>query len=365
VLRPQVRYARAADGAAIAYAAIGSGPVTIVMVSPLISQLELAWEEPTFEHFFTRLGVGARVVLFDRRGSGLSDHAVSSTEQLSLPRLAGDVAAVLDAVGAPRTAVLAASLGGPIAIRFAVDHPTRTSALVLIATSPRLTRATGYDAGMDPTGVDAWVDAVVDRWGQGASVEADGPSMAGNERYREWAARLERHTASPGGVHLAVGASFAYDVRPLLPAVRVPTLVIHRTDDPGAPVEHGRYLAAHIPGAAYVELAGAEHTYFLGDHDTMLGTVRDFLDAHVAGGSLQAASRRAERRNAYGSGWEALTPSEREVALLAAQGLTNADIASRLGRSRHTIDGRLRRVFHKLGISTRVDLAAEVARLDR
>ena len=189
--------------------------------------------------------------------------------------------------------------------------------------------------------------------------------MAGNVRYREWAGRLERHTASPGGVETMTRAAFGYDVRALLSKLNVPTLVVHRHDDPGPAVEHGRYLAEHIPDATYVELPGQEHTYFLGNHDAILGAVRAFIDERVTGGAMKSAVRRAERRSNYGSGWDALTPTEREVATLVAQGLTNAEVAGRLRTSRFTVDGRLRRIFNKLDVSTRVELTAEYARLDR
>jgi DNA-binding CsgD family transcriptional regulator len=160
-------------------------------------------------------------------------------------------------------------------------------------------------------------------------------------------------------------AAFRYDVRSLLPQLAVPTLVVHRRDDPGATIEHGRYLAEHIPDATYVELPGQEHTYFLGNDDAILGAVRAFIDERVAGGAMQSAVRRAERRGNYGYGWDALTPAEREVATLVAQGLTNAEVADRLGTSRFTVDGRLRRIFTKLDVTTRVEPTAEYARLTR
>jgi pimeloyl-ACP methyl ester carboxylesterase/DNA-binding CsgD family transcriptional regulator len=365
VLRPAVRYARTADGVAIAYSTVGDGPVTIVFAAPLISQLEIAWEEPAFEHFITRLAVGARVVLFDRRGSGLSDQSASTPDEIQLPHLATDLRAVLDATGSDRAVVMGASLGGTTAVQFAFTHPERTRALVLIATSPRLTTASGYEIGIDPDDVDGWIQNAVAQWGTGGSVEAEGPSMAGNARYREWAARLERHTAGPGGVEAMTRAAFGYDVRPLLGKLTVPTLVVHRRDDPGAAVEHGRHLAEHIPDATYVELPGAEHTYFLGNDDAILDAIREFIDERVSHGAMHTAVRRAERRSNYGHGWDALTPAEREVATLVAQGLTNAEVADRMRTSRFTVDGRLRRIFSKLDVTTRVELTAEYTRLTR
>lgn len=362
MLRPTVSYARADDGVAIAYSTVGEGPVPVVVVAPLIGQLETAWEEPAFEQFVTRLAVGATVVLFDRRGSGLSDHAIGSVDELALPPLASDVHAVLRACGVDRAVVLGISLGGMVAMQFAADHPQQTSALVVIASTARCTKDADYDLGMDIDDVDAWVERAVAHWGTGASVEADGPTMSGDARYRAWAARLERHTISPGDVAAVVRASLSYDLRPLLSSINAPTLVLHRRDDQAVPVSNGRYLAQRIPEAAFVELDGVEHTYFLGDQAAMLDAIRDFIDAQVAGGAVRAAVRRAQRESAYGYGWAALTPRERQVATLVAQGLTNAQVAKRLGISPFTVDGRLRRVFTKLAVSSRVELVSEYLR---
>jgi pimeloyl-ACP methyl ester carboxylesterase/DNA-binding CsgD family transcriptional regulator len=361
MVRPQVRYARASDGVAIAYAAIGDGPVTVVMVPPLIGQVEISWEEPAFEHFFTRLAVGARVLLFDRRGSGLSGHAIGRGE-LAPDQLALDVAAVLDATETARAVVLSASMGGFTAIQFAADHPERTEALILIGVTPRLVDAPGYGGGVPPESVDQWVHGAVAQWGAGGSVEAEGPSMAGIARYREWAARLERHTASPSTVEETMRAAMTWDLRAQLPRIEAPSLVIRRTDDPGVSRAHSQYIADHIAGATFLDLAGVEHTYFLGEQTPLLEAVRAFIDDRVAKGALRLAARRAERSGAYGSGWSALSPAEREIALLVGSGLTNAEIAKRLHRSPYTIDGRLRRVFQKLGVANRVELGAAVGR---
>jgi DNA-binding CsgD family transcriptional regulator len=202
-----------------------------------------------------------------------------------------------------------------------------------------------------------WIDRAVAGWGTGASIEADGPTMAGNERYRAWAARLERHTASPGGFGDAVRASLSYDLRPALSTIAVPTLVLHRTGDQAVPVDNARYIAERIRGAKLVELDGVEHTYFLGDQSAVLRNIREFVDLHVADGAIRVAARRAEHHGAHSIGWISLAPGEREVVTLVAEGLTNAEIAERLSISRFTVDGRLRRAFAKLGVTTRLELA--------
>ena len=362
VLRPEVRYARADDGVSIAYSVVGDGPVTIVVVSPLISQLELAWEEPALEHFWSRFAACARVVLFDRRGAGLSDRSPAG-QRLSLTALTLDIKAVLDACDAGLAALFGVTLGCPVAIGFAASYPSCARALVLAGGFAKMTRLGEFDFEADPARVDEWARRTAQAWGTGVAFGARAPSMRDNARYREWAARMERHTCSPGSVEALARWAAAVDVRPLLASLRVPTLVMHRRDDRSVPVTEGLYLAGHIPGAAYAELPGADHTLFVGDQRVVHDTVIGFLDRVVAGGAMRAALRRADRKNAAGTGWDSLTPSEREVVALIATGMTNSQVAARLHLSPHTVDGRLRRVFAKLGVNTRVELTAEYARV--
>lgn len=362
VLRAEVWYARADDGVMIAYSVVGDGPVTIVVVSPLISQLELAWEEPALEHFWSRFAACARVVMFDRRGAGLSDRSPVG-ERLGLAALALDIKAVLDACGAGQAVLFGVTFGCPVAIRFAASFPDRTQALVLAGGFAKLTRLGEFDFAADPAQVGEWASRTARGWGSDVVFGANAPAMRDNARYRDWAARMERHTCSPGSVEALCRWAATVDVRSLLADLRVPTLVIHRRGDRSVPVADGRYLAEHIPGAEFAELPGEDHTLFVGDQRATVGAVIGFLDRAVTGGALRAALRRADRKNAAGTGWDSLTPSEQEVARLIASGLTNNQVAARLGMSPHTVDGRLRRVFAKLGVNTRVELTAEYARV--
>ncbi len=362
MLRPGVRYARADDGVAIAYSVVGDGPVTIVVISPLISQLELAWEEPALEHFWSRFAACARVVLFDRRGAGLSDRSLAG-DHIRLSDLALDIAAVLDACDAGQAVLFGVTLGCPVAIGFAASYPGRVQALVLAGGFATLTRLGEFNFEADPGLVDEWASSTARRWGSGAMFGARAPSMRDSARYREWAARMERHTCSPGSIEALCRWAAAIDVRPLLAGLSMPVLVIHRRGDRAVPASDSRYLAEHIPGAEYAELPGEDHTLFAGDQRAVHRTVIGFLDGTVAGGAMRAALRRANRKDAAGTGWDALTPAEREVAALIAAGMTNGQVAARLRISPHTVDGRLRRVFAKLGVNTRVELTAEYARV--
>jgi pimeloyl-ACP methyl ester carboxylesterase/DNA-binding CsgD family transcriptional regulator len=362
VLRAKVRYAVADDGVTIAHSTVGDGPVTIVVVSPMVSQVEVVWEQPALEQFLSRLAACARVVIFDRRDAGLSDRRADGG-LVGLPEYALDVKAVMDSIGTERAVLLAVTLGCPIAVQFAAAHPDRVRALVLTGGFAKLTRLGRFDFEAHPSHVDEWATGTARAWGTGAVLGAGAPDRLDDARYREWAGRVERHTCAPGSVEAFCRWAATIDVRPLLADVRAPTLVLHRAADRTIPVTDGRYLAEHIPGASYVELPGDTHTLFLGDQRATVGAIIEFLDREVAGGELRKALRRADRKNAAGTGWDSLTPSEQEVARLVAAGMSNREVASRLRMSPHTVDGRLRRVFAKLAVNTRVELTAEYARV--
>jgi len=188
MLRPEVRYARAEDGVAIGYSVVGDGPVTIVVVSPLISQLELAWEEPALEHFWSRFAACARVVLFDRRGAGLSDRSPAG-ERLGLAALALDIEAVLDACDAGQAVLFGVTFGCPVAVGFAASYPRRVQALVLAGGFAKLTRLGEFDFEADPGLVGEWVGSTARAWGSGA----------GSSTARSPVARCGRRCAAPTG----------------------------------------------------------------------------------------------------------------------------------------------------------------------
>jgi pimeloyl-ACP methyl ester carboxylesterase/DNA-binding CsgD family transcriptional regulator len=362
MLRPSIEYAETRDGVSIAYASIGSGPIDLVVVPGMIGQVELAWEEPAYEQFMSRLTSFARVITLDRRGTGLSDPVQIQGSRPRLSELALDVEAVMDAAESDRAVVFGFSLGSMIALQFAADHPARVMAVVVIGAMAKIASASDFPAGIDPAVLKLWAAKAPTIWGTGGSVEADSPTMRSNKRYREWAGRLERHTGSPGVARQLIRVSQTYDLRGTVEMIHAPTLVIHREGDRVISVEQGRYLAAHLPDATYLELAGDDHTFFLGDQRVMIEAVLRYLDQRVGVGDLAATARRGERKGAYAYGWLNLTPGEKEIAILVASGLSNKEIAGRLRKSPHTVDGYLRRVFAKLDVSTRVGVAAEYSR---
>jgi pimeloyl-ACP methyl ester carboxylesterase/DNA-binding CsgD family transcriptional regulator len=333
----------------VAYQVTGEGPVDLVLTPGFISHLDLQWESVRYRQFVRQLAAFARVIRYDKRGTGLSDPVAAVP---TLRQRVDDLGAVLDAADSARTVVLGYSEGGPTAIGFAVRVPERVHGLILYGTTSR---------PPPPEIAGQFLDAV-GRWGQGASVELLTPSLLPSSTQRETAAALERAAASPAMAVALVEAMMRTDVRPLLPKVAVPTMVIHRQGDP-INVEEGRYLAGHIPGAEYVELAGTDHLPWVGDTDAVVAAVERFVRGF--GGQLSVPATRARPRSGHaGTGWGSLTEAERGVAELVAEGLSNPVIATRLFVSRHTVESHLKHAYAKLGISSRVELAGLALRED-
>lgn len=347
-VRPRTCYARSGE-AHVAYQVTGEGPVDLVMTPGFISHLDLQWESPAYRRFVRQLAGSARVIRYDKRGTGLSDPVAAVP---TLEQRVDDLGAVLDAAGSARAVVLGYSEGGPTAIGFAARMPGRTLGLILYGT-----------ASMPPPPEIArrFRDAV-GRWGQGVILEMLAPSLLPSSAQREMAAALERASASPAMAAALVEAVIRTDVRSLLPRVAVPTLVIHRQGDL-ITVEQGRYLAQHIPGVEYAELAGADHLPWVGDTDAVVVPVERFL-RRIGGQRRPPPAGARPRPTRAAAGWGSLTEAERGVAVLVAEGLSNPAIASRLFVSRHTVESHLKHAYAKLGVSSRVELAALTLRED-
>jgi len=267
------RYATSPDGTSIAYQAHGDGPLDLVFVPGFVSHVELIWEEPTIGRFLRRLASFSRLVVFDKRGQGLSDrpgHPPTLEESMD------DLAAVMDAVGIERAAIFGISEGGPMSALYAATHPDRVSALVLYGTYARLTKAPDYPEGIRPVHFDIWGEQVRATWGGPVGVELWAPSEEGNPDFARWWARLLRQGASPSAAIDLMDLYREIDVRPALPAIAAPTLVIHRRGDRLVPVRLARYLAEHIPGCRYVELEGEDHLPAIGGDD-LIDEVEEFL----------------------------------------------------------------------------------------
>src|SRR5262245_40414734 len=270
---PETRYAKSGDNY-IAYQVMGEGPFDLVYVPGFVSHLDLQMEAPASANFFNRLASFCRLILFDKRGTGLSDRTgpIPAIEDRM-----DDVRAVMDAAGSERAALLGFSEGGPMSIVFAATYPQRTTALILYGAWAR--QAWGPDNvwGRTDEQQAARLKSMEEKWGQGNSIDLWAPSVADNQELRRLVGRFERASASPGAAQTVVRMNHATDVRHVLPTIGVPTLILHRTGDLLVNVEHGRYMARHIRGAKYVEFPSRDHLPWVGDPNSILGEIETFL----------------------------------------------------------------------------------------
>jgi class 3 adenylate cyclase/pimeloyl-ACP methyl ester carboxylesterase len=270
---PETKYARSGD-LHIAYQVVGEGPVDLLWVPTWIWQIEHVWEEPTTAAMLRRLSSLARFITFDRRGAGMSDQIDSAP---TLEEQMDDVVAVLDAVGSEEAAVFAMLEAGSMACLFAATHPERTRALVLYEATPRMISAPDYEWPLTREEREIAARALPERWGTGESVLSLTPSGRKSESFRQWAGRLERLAASPRTAQAFFRMHSETDVRPVLPTIQVPTLVLHRASDTYIDIRHSRYLAEHIPGARLVELPGDGTLPFGSGQEELIGEVEEFL----------------------------------------------------------------------------------------
>jgi class 3 adenylate cyclase len=274
-VQPETKYARL-EGDRIAYQVLGQGPPDLVMTRGGYGHLDTAWEDPGFTLFIRSLASFSRLILFDRRGMGASD----LLPQAPLPpweSYAEELAAVLDAVGSERAAILAEMDGGPLALFFAGTRPDRTSALILANTAAKFVVADDYPIGM-PAEVGEAILAQFDQgWGTDALLAVFLPSRAGDERFRHWYMKMQRAMASPKAAQAFLRTMLEVDVRTVLPLVHAPTLILHRRDVQLLPIEHGRYLAEHIRDAKLVELPGADAPLIWEEPQLALDLIEEFL----------------------------------------------------------------------------------------
>jgi pimeloyl-ACP methyl ester carboxylesterase/DNA-binding winged helix-turn-helix (wHTH) protein len=266
---PKIRYARSGE-VHIAYELFGDGPANLVVAPGFVSQIDNYWDEPGFNRWLTALGKFARIAMFDKRGTGLSDQ---------VPNLPGmddrmdDVRAVMDAAGFEKAVILGISEGGSLASLYAASHPERVSGLILYGAFARFTSWFPDDAALQ-----ALFDYIESSWGTGNSVGQFAPSMVGNEEFRIWWGKFERLGATPRAVVDLMRMNKEIDISAVVPSITVPTLVIHRTQDTLIDVEAGRFLASHIPGARYIELPGKDHLVWVGKNSgQIIRSIEDFL----------------------------------------------------------------------------------------
>jgi class 3 adenylate cyclase/pimeloyl-ACP methyl ester carboxylesterase len=252
----EVRYARSSGDIDIAYTVFGNGPFDLVLAMGFVSHLDLQWELPWYQDV-QAMGGACRVLVFDKRGTGLSDRSLGYG---SLEERADDIRAVMDAVGSERAVIYGISEAGPMALLFAAAYPERTQALVVYGTFARASLAPGYPIGVPPEQADALIDRLVRDWGTGRAYGGVHiQHVPESDQATVFLARFERNACTPQMVAEIERRNFEIDVRSILPTISVPTLVMHCAGDPLVPVAAGRYLGEHIPEARYVEIDGDFH----------------------------------------------------------------------------------------------------------
>ena len=275
VHKPETHYVNNGD-VNIAYQVVGNGDLDIVFVMGWVSHLEYFWQEPHFAAFLNRLASFSRLILFDKRGTGLSDR-VPIKDLPTLEQRMEDVHAVMDAVGSERAVLIGVSEGGPMCSLFSATYPERTTALVMIGTYAKRIWEKDYPWGVSLDDREAFFELMQRDWGKPVGIEERAPSMANDENFRNWWATYLRMGASPGAAVALTKMNAEIDVRQVLPTIRVPTLVIHRSGDMCLKVEEGRFVAANIAGCKYVELGGIDHLPFVGNQTEILDEIEEFL----------------------------------------------------------------------------------------
>ena len=272
---PQVRFARS-DGVDIAYQVIGDGPIDLVFVEGFMSHRQVMWELPAYTRFCERLAEFTRLILFDKRGVGMSDRVPGAT---TLETRMDDIRAVMDTVGSERAAVMGESEGGPLAILFAAAHPDRTRALILQGAELRERKDEEWPWGESTEEeLEAYLADLPDRWGQ-VTEEAPRdvfPSIGPAPWVADWLGRVFSSAATPNSAEAFIRMAFEIDVRDVAPTIRVPTLILHAVEDRICHVENARWYARNIPGARYVELPGGDHLAFF-EPEQILAEIRGFL----------------------------------------------------------------------------------------
>ncbi len=275
-IKPQTQYAAGDDDVNIAYQVVGDGPIDLVFVMGWVSHLEYFWQEPSFARFLRRLASFSRLILFDKRGTGLSDQ-VPLTDLPTLEQRMTDVQTVMNAVGSERAALLGISEGGPMCSLFAATYPERAAALIMIGTYAKRKRSKDYPWAPTEEDCAQFLEEMKKNWGGPVGLEKRAPSVAADPQFRKWWAAYLRMGASPGAALALTRMNAEIDVRNVLPSIHAPALILHRREDSLLPVEGGRYIASRIPGAKFVELEGKDHLPFVGDQDQILDEIEEFL----------------------------------------------------------------------------------------
>src|SRR3954453_7188429 len=348
MMKRETRYAKS-DGVSVAYQVVGDGSHDLVLVPGFVSHVEVAWEQPRLAHFLGRLASFSRLIVFDKRGTGMSDPVADPP---SMEERMDDIRAVMDAAGSRRGTMFGISEGGTLGLLFASAHPERCQSVILYGSWARRLVGPDYPYGPTAEELDDIVAGMDRAWATGEWWDGGTPTASDDARHRVWWARYLRMAASPAMAQNVIRMNMRMDIRDLLPTITQPTLILHRTGDTWIDVGHARYLAEHIPSASYVELPGSDHRPWLGDVDAIVDAVEVFV-----------TGRKSRPRRRTEMGVDALSRREREVAVLASRGLTAAEIAGHLFVSKRTVHSHLLSIYQKLGVGSKTELIRRASEL--
>jgi len=280
---PETKYTKIGN-INIAYQVVGSGPKDLVLVPGWISNIDVFWEEPSMVRFLNRLASFSRLILFDKRGTGLSDRV---TDSPMLEERMEDVRAVMDAVGSERATLLGYSEAGTMVALFAATYPERTSAIIMISSFARRIMTEDYPWGATKEEYQSFIDDIQRNWGGPVGMEVRVPSRINDEPFKRWWAKLLRMGASPGTAAAITRMNIEIDVRDILPSIKVPALIIHALGDKTVVIGHGKYLAENIPNSIFVVVDTEDHVPWVGAPTEILGAVEEFVTGIKTQGSVQ------------------------------------------------------------------------------
>lgn len=276
-MAPETNYAKSGD-VSIAYQVLGKGVVDLVYVMGWVSNIEYYWQESLMNHFLKRLSSFSRLIVFDKRGTGLSDKV---TELPTLEQRMDDVRAVMDAAGSEKAALLGVSEGGPMCALFAATYPERTTALIMYGSYAKRIRSDDYPWAPTNEQREVFYDTLKSGWGGVVDLDDLAPSVMNDERFKQWWASYLRHSASPADALALAKMNTEIDIRHILTAIHVPTLIMHRSGDGDSPVDGSRYMAQQIPNAKFIELTGVDHLPWVGDAEKLLNEIEIFLTGEL------------------------------------------------------------------------------------
>jgi len=275
---PEIKYAKSSD-VHIAYQVLGKGPIDLVLVPGWVSNIEIFWEEPGLVRFLQRLSSFSRLILFDKRGTGLSDRVCYTP---TLEERMDDVRTVMDAVQSDRAALVGYSEGGPMCCLFAATYPERTSSVIMIGSYARRIKAPDYPGGVSPEKFKGFLKQIETNWGDAVGLESRAPSLAKDPLFRQWWARFLRLSASPATEIALTTMNSEIDVRKILPTIRVPSLIIHAENDLVTSVEDGRYISENIPGAQLEIIPSKDHLPWVGCPEMILDKIEEFVTGSIS-----------------------------------------------------------------------------------